>query len=135
MKPDAYFFGYVQSRTYLLLLAAISSLIFLMSLLHFSISTTFRPSTVNKGKQQGCYHGESRRISFHNCEKFQRALTVGLSSEPASSYSLPRFSHTQVLPKRYILKTHRNSLLPILDNSYNILIHRMAITSQLFHNC
>lgn len=37
-----------QARPYLLLLAASSSRIFLMSLLHFSISTTFRPSTGTK---------------------------------------------------------------------------------------
>lgn len=45
-----------QRRPYLLLLAASSSLIFLMSLLHFSISTTFSPSTGDKEKQGG-YHG------------------------------------------------------------------------------
>ena len=45
-----------QRRPYLLLLAASSSLIFLMSLLHFSISTTFSPSTGDQEKQGG-YHG------------------------------------------------------------------------------
>lgn len=85
LKAAAYFSGQVWRRTYLLLLAAISSLIFLMSLLHFSISTTFRPSTVNKGKHQGCYHGETQRLCFHNCAKSQRALTGGAvqrASEP-----------------------------------------------------
>ena len=46
---------------YLLLLAASSSLIFLMSLLHFSISTTFSPSTGDQEKQGG-YHGYTRRM-------------------------------------------------------------------------
>lgn len=51
-----------QRRPYLLLLAASSSLIFLMSLLHFSISTTFSPSTGGKEKQGG-YHGYTERLS------------------------------------------------------------------------
>lgn len=42
-----------QCGPYLLFLAASSSLIFLMSLLHFSISTTFSPSTSDKETQQG----------------------------------------------------------------------------------
>lgn len=52
----------IQFRPYLLLLAASSSLIFLMSLLHFSISTTFSPSTGDKEKQGG-YHGYTGRTS------------------------------------------------------------------------
>lgn len=40
-------------RTYLLFLAANSSRIFLMSLLHFSISTTLSPSTGDKETQTG----------------------------------------------------------------------------------
>lgn len=42
-----------SGQTYLLFLAANSSRIFLMSLLHFSISTTFSPSTGDKETQTG----------------------------------------------------------------------------------
>lgn len=122
----------MPSRTYLLLLAAISSLIFLMSRLHFSISTTFRPSTVNKGKQQGCYHGQKLQGLVSPWCKTSGSSASGVIQPPQAAWVLPQV--------RGAAKARGDRGKPQgfsavnADNSHRASIHSMAKTSQLLHS-
>lgn len=124
------------SRTYLLLLAAISSLIFLMSRLHFSISTTFRPSTVNKGKQQGCYHGQkSLGSGFTMVQNFRELCQWGYPARqqlPQAAWALPQVRGAA--KARGDLGNPQEFSAANADNIHRALIHSMAITSQLLHS-
>lgn len=103
-----------------------------MSRLHFSISTTFRPSTANKGKQQGCYHGEkSQDLVSQRC-KISESSASGViqrgSQLSQAASALPRAGAA----KARDLGNPQEFSAANADNSHSVLIHWMAITSRLF---
>ncbi|RLW07606.1 hypothetical protein DV515_00003533 [Chloebia gouldiae] len=86
-------------------------------------ASNYRPSTVNKGKQQGCYHGEKSQGLISQWCKISASSASGVIQRGGSS-------HEQVLPKPDVtLETHGNSLLPV-----QITATELQFTPRLFHS-